>query len=373
MPLPSPKAWWHRWQRSGGTFLILSLLLHGALLIGAASWVVQTVQAKRKLTFAPAPPAQNSGSRQVEHRVQMAKRAQSLNAPPPPSRITTSAPSAPISLPDLPAFAPSAAPPRMPGAGIGANAVAFSAQTLQKIPTTLPMSGGPVTAFGFRGTTTPGLTGTFYDLKQTAKKEPLSNPSEAVDDLRRFAKTWSPAILSKYYRAKQELRAQRIYFPELSAVEAPKAFGVADEVKPSLWVVHYQGKVAAPKSGTFRFRGSAADWMIVRFDGKPAYDGGLDGSVFELDPETHQSKSRWISLSAGKTYDMEVLIGTYPGSVVYASLFMEEKDRPYEKDTRGEPILPLFQIGKTDPPQIAADAKHAPPFAKEPVIFQPAR
>ena len=40
-----------RWLIGGGGFLAFSIAIHALLLIGAAMWVVQTVQAKRKLNF----------------------------------------------------------------------------------------------------------------------------------------------------------------------------------------------------------------------------------------------------------------------------------------------------------------------------------
>ncbi|MEI6712788.1 MAG: hypothetical protein WCO60_03490 [Verrucomicrobiota bacterium] len=368
---PKPIPWWRRWKQAGGSFLMISIGVHALLLIGAACWVVQTINAKRKLTFSAAPPSDGVRG-QLEYRVQTARRAQSMSAPPAANRITTTAVDAKVALPDVSTFNPAAMvmPSRI--AGISGPGVAFSPGVAKAPLSVMSAGGGALTAFGFKGTAGAGLLGAFYDLKQTANKEPLGTPADAVADLKAFVKNWDPAILAKYYRAKTELAIQRVYFPELSAVEAPRAFGVDGEVKPSLWVVHYRGKVVPPKNGTFRFRGVSSDWLAVRFDNKTVYDGG-SGSVFALDKEVNQTKSVFIEMREGKTYPIEILIGNYPGGVVYANLFLEEKGKNYDKDESGEPIYQLFQIGKFEPPKLDPDAKHAPPFQKEQMIFRLAR
>ncbi|MEY5024546.1 MAG: hypothetical protein RLZZ244_74 [Verrucomicrobiota bacterium] len=365
---PARRGLWKRIRTAGGEFFLVSVIVHAVLLLLAAFWVVQTVQAKRRLNFTSAPPSGAGRGSQIEHRVQTALRSQNMSAPPASNRITSTSSNAKVSLPDVPSFnATSSALPNQI-AGIAGTSVSFSSMA-GKAAMIPPSIGMGITAFGFRGAMDIGLQGTLYDLKQSASKEPLSNPSQAVDDLKTFAKNWDPAILGKYYRAKNTLSAQRIYFPELSAVEAPRAFGVESEVKPSLWIVHYRGKVTPPRNGTFRFRGFADDWLTVRFDGKTVFDGGL----FVLDPDTHETKSTWIPMQAGKTYEIEILIGTYPGSMVYANLFVEEKNRVYEKDESGEPIWQLFQIGKTEPPKFPPESRRLPKYSKEELVFRLAR
>ena len=363
--------WWKRWIESGGSALMFSIAVHVVIVLVAGVWVVKSVQAKRKLTFSGAPPSSGARGQQLEYRVQNAKRAQSMSAPAPTNRLTTTAVNTKVALPEVATFSPSSSMPSKI-AGIGGAGLSFSSGQNKGAMSAPPMGGSGLTAFGFKGGFGLGLIGTFYDLKQTSAKEPLNSPAQAVDDLKNFIKNWDPAILAKYYRARQELSTQRIYLPELQAVEATRAFGVENDVKPSLWVVHYRGKVIAPKTGVFRFRGLSSDWMTVRFDKKNAFDGG-SGSVFALDPEVNQTKSAWINMVGGKTYDMEILIGNYPGGVVYANLFIEEKNRVYDRDESGEPILQLFQIGELEPMNLGPDAKRVPPFAKEQLIFKLSR
>ena len=88
------------WLQAGGGFLLFSIVVHGVLLIGAAMWVVQTVQAKRKLNFSAAPPSSAEGSRQLEYRVQAARRTAAMT--PPPVQTQTLA----VSAEDKPAAVP---------------------------------------------------------------------------------------------------------------------------------------------------------------------------------------------------------------------------------------------------------------------------
>jgi hypothetical protein len=59
--------------------------------------------------------------------------------------------------------------------------------------------------------------------------------------------------------------------------------------------------------------------------------------------------------------------------MVYANLFVEEKNRVYEKDESGEPIWQLFQIGKTEPPKFPPESRRLPKYSKEELVFRLAR
>ena len=70
---PAPPRGKFSWQRFGGKFLVISIAAH--LLFGAvaAYLVVQTIQAKRKLTFQSGPKGPTASTRALEHKVQMKK------------------------------------------------------------------------------------------------------------------------------------------------------------------------------------------------------------------------------------------------------------------------------------------------------------
>ena len=91
------------WQRvANSRFLFISILVHLVFALGATAYVVQTIVAKRKLTFISAPPSPNPNTRALEHQVQMAKKQQTMSAPAMPKRIVSTG-LAKVSLPEMPA------------------------------------------------------------------------------------------------------------------------------------------------------------------------------------------------------------------------------------------------------------------------------
>lgn len=89
------------WARFGGKFLVISVLVHVIFLSGAGYLVVQTIMAKRKLTFQAGPPSPNPANKTVEHRVQMRKET-SMSAPQMAKRITVAGNLGKINLPEMP-------------------------------------------------------------------------------------------------------------------------------------------------------------------------------------------------------------------------------------------------------------------------------
>jgi len=102
----------------GGNFLIISIIVHVLFGLGATYYIVQRVQAKRKLTFQAGPPSPNASKRALEHKVSMAQKKKSGGAPPQAKRIVSSG-LAKVSLPDMPALptATTIAPSMMAGLG----------------------------------------------------------------------------------------------------------------------------------------------------------------------------------------------------------------------------------------------------------------
>ncbi len=244
--------------------------------------------------------------------------------------------------------------------------------TIPKTPGSGKM-GGTATFFGDRTQTANGFTGTFYDLKQTRSGKPTEvTPAEYQKIFRKFVReNWRESVLTDYFRGTQKLHTPQIFIPNMRADEGPKAFGLADKVKPSRWLAHYKARVSPPADGTYHFVGGGDDVMIVRFNGKVV-----------LDRCWHQQDEEWkatrnydygytgipngfargdaMRLKAGQFYDMEVLIGEQPGGLVFFSLLLEEEGVEYRRDAKGNPILPVFrlaggplpepQTGQTFPP-----------------------
>jgi hypothetical protein len=208
-----------------------------------------------------------------------------------------------------------------------------------------------VSFFGGSDFRMAGLVGSFYDLKQDAKgKSRGRNRGRYVGEVRKFvADGWSTSFLgSKFFRAPTRLVISQFCIPRISANDAPAAFNV--KVAPSEWTAHYKGSVTAPFSGQFRFVGTADDWLIVRWAGRPALTCGFD-ILFAASKEgnlygsgkpapgtgnTYPSSvggppmrcGPWLQATRDNKYAIEVAIGETPGGIFFAFLAFERKEEP---------------------------------------------
>ena len=107
-------------------FLFVSIVVHLLFGMGATYYVVQRIQAKRKVTFQSGPPSANPNKRALEHKVSMAQKKKTGGAPPQAKRIV-SAGIAKVALPDLPTI-PSANNV-VPGMMAGMGGAGFGAGT----------------------------------------------------------------------------------------------------------------------------------------------------------------------------------------------------------------------------------------------------
>ncbi len=120
--------------------------------------------------------------------------------------------------------------------------------------------------------------GHFYDLKQTPQHEltPIGKLAEEntydgeaqelyTQAINKFIRSGMKAsALKSFYVAPKQKFATSFNLPPMDASEAPKAFGVEAQVKPSYWICVYRGKIAAPADGKYRFVGFADDVLVVR-------------------------------------------------------------------------------------------------------------
>lgn len=269
------------------------------------------------------------------------------------------------------------------------------------------------------------LQGVFYDLKQTPRKKPseigerligqrdwfqtrnqmpqLYNMTYQIlcdfvgSDWERVVKDGKisyPFFQERFFSPRVRLMNSCLYIPTILAQEAPKAFHCEDEVKPSTWVAIYGGSVVAPRTGKFRFVGSADDVLAVRFNGELVFDYGYSIATLRcgnndavkkaiskhdlsgLAPEVAnrfrasplfaeplpiwRPQGQWgqgvcagktFSVEKGKTYDIDILISEIPGGQFQCALFIEQVEPAieYDKDRNGCPILPLFWTTKIIP------------------------
>lgn len=219
-----------------------------------------------------------------------------------------------------------------------------------------------------------GLIGTLYDLKQTKDRQPTGlNPDQYGEIVADFVRGWNPVKLRRFYRASTLLMASQVFTPEMPAGIAPKAFGVEKEVEPMMWLVWYRARVSPPKTGNYHFVGAGDDIMFVKFNGRTVLDRCWflrTGDVKEAANYDYGfsvikdgfAKGRAFRAEAGKFYDLDILIGEQPGGLFFASLLLEEAGATYQKDAKGNPILPIFRVGENPTP--LEDGRSYPPYAE---------
>ncbi len=369
---PARLSWWRRIATR--RFLFISVLVH--LLFGAVAsvFVVQTITARKKSEFVGAAPGPNAPTHAIEHKVQMQKKQKTMSAPAQAKRITTTAINTRVALPVLPAM-PSlsshVSPMQMAGMG-GAG-------------TGLTMGGGGggsggggggrgPALFGLRQSNGSALVGTFYDFKQTPDGQPtsmkiaaegmLSEPERPANEedkalVGRFANGgFNEEMLSKYFKGPSPLFTTQVFIPVIPSELGPSEFNLGDRVKGRRWVVIYRGKVTPPESGTYHFVGVADDYLIVRFRDRLV----LDGSLFHptgkkplrefftdgLGGAMRNAEGDRIDVNAGDPYDIEILIGEQPGGETCAFLMLEKEGANYAKDSKGNPVLPIFKMAPSN-------------------------
>jgi hypothetical protein len=214
-------------------------------------------------------------------------------------------------------------------------------------------------AFGRSERGTAALVGIFYDLKQTQQREPIPGNgrdyAKFIDEF--IVSGFDEALFNRFFRAGLPLYTTQVATGRMNAEAAPKAFGVEEVVKPRAWVVHYKGQVAPPVDGTYRFVGAADDMLVVAINRRVVLVGNLPSTQFPLlawkppaDPgpktaaNTGAKYGDWIDLQADKPVDIDILIGERPGGIFNAVVLYEKKGETYPRTSKGEIVLPLFQV-----------------------------
>jgi hypothetical protein len=396
------------WKKIGGDGLVVSIIFHTVLLILFGAWVVSSWTDTAKTdpdTFATGAGGGAAGERAkiFEHKLQP-KNAKNLAKT--SARITSKSSSSTLALPDIPTTSSSSLISGMTGGG---SSKGFGGGSGGGIGSGKGAGVGNgknfVGIFGSRFGVA-GLTGTFYDFKQDRDRKPTDMMGPAPEKIgpinaaavALFAKAvhefvdsrWSESKLRRYYQAPDKLVASQFFIPRRSANAAPEAYGVADKVRPSRWIAHYKGRVKAPVTGKFRFVGFCDDILVVRWENKVALDAGYDApsvdgvtarhnddpdrvyDQFTGKPRVPQidyirkvygdagwgGKFRagpWISVVAGTSYAMEVIVGETPGGVFHCHLGIEvATDKTQGGQPVGERKVRLFKIGAAElAPEIA--------------------
>ncbi|NJK91525.1 MAG: hypothetical protein HC904_06700 [Blastochloris sp.] len=233
--------------------------------------------------------------------------------------------------------------------------------------------------FGVREKSETALIGILYDFKQTQKRVKTSvdtrSYAQIVDNF--LSKGWDEGVLNGYYRVTQPLYTTQVYIPLISASAAPKAFGAEKTVEPRLWMVHYKGQISAPQNGRYRFVGYADDWIAVAINQETVllnhrHDTPLPKTAWKSKEKEGMQASNgrlrygdWVEFKEGVVMDLDVAMGERPGGFFSAFLLIQKEGETYEKSSKGDSILPLFQLVPRET-QPAKELSKGPPFVLSP-------
>lgn len=246
--------------------------------------------------------------------------------------------------------------------------------------------------FGENRASPAGLRGALYDLKQPKSGPPTTN----WEFVRAFAASgFKRSMLRNFYKAQTELHATQIFMPVIRAEEAPRAFQAEREIKPHEWLIVYEGRFAAPESGSWRFAGAGDNVLIVVVNGRIVFDGSREtsGSNGRIEPYTdlwtptedrilrgaqalpagNMVLGDWMPLAAGETHEIMILVGESEGGSFSSYLFVEKQGKRYERDPRrgGAPILPLFRTVRSRDDWSAYNPADVPAYDERGPVFAP--
>jgi len=334
--------------------VLLSILIHAALFLLAGLLVVFTVVKKEEKQFAPPKAVERPKMKLRKPKVKVKK----TSKPKPTTRIVTKVQKA--NMPDIQL-------PEMSGMGEGLSGGVGGFEMMPDL--------SEITLFGQEFSIGNDFEGSFYDFKRDRKGRNIPYSIEGYySALKKFLDSgWKPSAFARYWRLPKKLHATTIMIPPIPSALVPELFGEPETTIPSLWAVHYKGKLVHKDGITFRFWGTGDDVLVVAVDGKtvlnacwPAEGWGTDWSAF-LTPywESDSADSckylynylpvrvgDWITLEPGVPLDMEVLIGERVGAFFSAVLAVEVKGVEYERGPKGNPILPIFKTAKPSLDQI---------------------
>ncbi len=373
------------WARYGGTGFIISVVLHGTLLLAAAIWVVNEYVINPKTEMqAPPPQEKSKRAKQIDFTVQVQRQKTRTSAKPMEVQRVAVQNSSVLQLPST---------PNMPAGSFGGDWNIGQDGGVGGFKGGPGGGSGPVVKlppFGFKTMQGAAFRGELYDLKQSpAGKliEPRTNFNAVMKSF--FESNWNRAQLRKFYQAPQPLYATQFYVPWMNAVEAPKAFGAEQQIAPSNWIAIYEAKVSPPSSGRYRFIGAADDLVAVRLNNKmvlEAYWGGTNAPGFSpsgyVAYPSVQSANRipgfpkgfvageWINLDSNQAYPMQVILGERPGGQYWGYLFVEKEGESYKKNAKGDPELPIFRVRRGITEESSDPKGWSAPFMKEGPVWK---
>ncbi len=155
------------------------------------------------------------------------------------------------------------------------------------------------------------------------------------------------------YKVPAKVALNKVWVPTQSAENGPKAFAVADKMKPRGWMAHYSATLVPKVSGRFRFIGDFDDFMACFIDGKLVFEANWSNygerASAVMGWKSPEGKSPygidvvgdWFSLKKGQAVRVDICLGECPGGLIGGRLMIAQEGVEYEMDGK-RPIWPLF-------------------------------
>jgi len=322
--------------------VLLSILIHAGLFLVAGAFVVFTVLPKEEVKFEPPPP--------VKHPKMPLKKPQVRTKKPSKPKSTAKL-TAVVQKVDLKEIAFPDLPTSGMGAGIGGSAEGVGFMDLPEI--------GEESLFGTKSSIGNDFEGQLFDLKKSRDGGFISmDGDEFRAIIRKYVMSgWNSSVLSRFFRS-EKLYTTHFMVPTIPEVMAPDQFGVP-ETEGYFFFLKYQGKLVYPEDITFRFWGIGDAYMMVNVDGKDifidAWNSHLNNYFDWWRPKASHIReyqvcnrrlvpSDWVTLKAGESVDMKVIMGVWKYNYMSCVLLVEEKGKKYPtRPGEGGPIFPAFK------------------------------
>lgn len=203
------------------------------------------------------------------------------------------------------------------------------------------------------------FSGIAFGYKDEAMTRPLSQQEASQADF--MGKRIAPLLSSKFHdRSSLDglKQGQPLHFGGIAGSyhQYPEKSGLVPYAAQAGWITWYNGKVAPPGSGRYRFWGYADNHLIVAIDGKPVFDGSrYDSSLRELAGITRENhpdlpcinapagfaSGPWIELGDDPV-QLDILFGELSGNKSFGLLLVEREGEAYEETFWGQPKWPIF-------------------------------
>ena len=227
------------------------------------------------------------------------------------------------------------------------------------------------------------LRGYYYDFKRTSDGNMTAlRGRRHFPVIREYIESgFDQSVLDEYFRVPDPLFTSFIFHPRRNSTLALEAYEAEEHgVAPGTWAVHYTGRFSPPETGRYRFITKAEAGMVVIVDREVVSQNGF-GSDHQITswrpserynfglPGNSASVGDWLDLRAGRDYDIEIFLGDGQVGNYQAMLLVEQDGVEYERDSRGNPILPIFAMVpmEGDPPDDFGEG--AMPVLPEPLAM----